>query len=101
MGAPLRKSSLVVLAVLVAAALGGGVALRRVLVRPAHAVDGMPQASGASRTGTPPGELLLHVPHRPGSITLDGDTDDRGWTLPPGPARTGPFLMPDGTEARP
>ena len=33
--------------------------------------------------------FLLHVPHIPGSITLDGDTDDPGWTMPPGPARTG------------
>ncbi len=101
MGAQLRKPSLVVIAALAAVALGGGVALRSVLVRPAHAVDARRPPASASRTGSSLGELVLHVPHLPGSITLDGDTDDPGWTQPPGPARTGPFLMPDGSEARP
>jgi hypothetical protein len=45
--------------------------------------------------------VTLVVPHLPGSITLDGDTDDPGWTQPPGPARTGPFRLPSGAEARP
>jgi hypothetical protein len=44
---------------------------------------------------------VLHVPHRHGSIVLDGDTDDPGWTAPPGPARTGPFLLRSGSAARP
>jgi hypothetical protein len=44
---------------------------------------------------------ILHVPHIPGSITLDGDTDDPGWTRPPGPARTHDFLQPNGVPARP
>jgi hypothetical protein len=41
------------------------------------------------------------VPHAPGSITLDGDTDDPGWLTAPGPARTGPFLFANGAPARP
>jgi hypothetical protein len=44
---------------------------------------------------------VLRVPHLPGSITLDGDTDDPGWTQSPGPARTGPFVLANGAEARP
>ena len=47
------------------------------------------------------GDLVLRVPHAPGGITLDGDTDDPGWLLPPGPARTGGFLTGDGKPARP
>jgi len=47
------------------------------------------------------GDPLLHVPHAPGPITLDGDTDDPGWLRPPGPARTGDFVFADGTPARP
>src|SRR5579859_4140395 len=46
-------------------------------------------------------EVVLHVPHLAGAITLDGDTDDPGWTQPPGPARTGPFTLANGAEARP
>jgi hypothetical protein len=48
-----------------------------------------------------PPALALHVPHLPGSIVLDGDTDDPGWTSPPGPARTGAFLNAAGVESRP
>ncbi len=52
-----------------------------------------------------PDEVLAHVPHLRGSITLDGDTDDPGWK---GPClRTGAFVGADGrspvhphTEAR-
>lgn len=47
------------------------------------------------------GDLVLAVPHAPGGITLDGDTDDPGWLRAPGPARTGDFLFPDGKPARP
>ncbi len=46
-------------------------------------------------------ETVLRVPHILGSITLDGDTDDPGWTLPPGPARTHDFRGPTGAPARP
>jgi hypothetical protein len=38
------------------------------------------------------------VPHLPASIVLDGDTDDPGWTSPPGPARTGPFTLASGAS---
>ncbi len=47
------------------------------------------------------GDQVLRVPHAPGPITLDGDTDDPGWLLPPGPARTGDFLFRSGKPARP
>jgi hypothetical protein len=45
--------------------------------------------------------VVLRVPHLPASIVLDGDTDDPGWTAPPGPARAGPFLLASGEVARP
>jgi len=45
--------------------------------------------------------LVLYVPHLRGSILLDGDTDDPGWTAPPGPARTGPFVRANGAPSRP
>jgi hypothetical protein len=51
--------------------------------------------------GIGPVAPVLHVPHIPGSITLDGDTDDPGWTRPPGPARTGAFVFANGAPARP
>jgi hypothetical protein len=44
---------------------------------------------------------LLRVPHARASIVLDGDTDDPGWTTPPGPARSGPFLLANDAPARP
>jgi hypothetical protein len=47
------------------------------------------------------GDPVLRVPHAPGAITLDGDMDDPGWVVPPGPARTGAFVLPNGHEARP
>ncbi len=47
------------------------------------------------------GEPVLLVPHLHGPITLDGDTDDPGWLLPPGPARTQDFVLPTGKPARP
>jgi hypothetical protein len=47
------------------------------------------------------GGVVLRVPHAPGAITLDGDTDDPGWLKPPGPARTGDFSTADGKPARP
>jgi hypothetical protein len=45
--------------------------------------------------------VVLHVPHLPGSVVLDGDTDDPGWTASTEPARTGPFLLATGAPARP
>jgi hypothetical protein len=47
------------------------------------------------------GDPVLRVPHAPGGITLDGDTDDPGWLRPPGPARTGDFVLESGEAARP
>jgi hypothetical protein len=61
-----------------------------------------PVAAGAVLGGNAsPAAVMLHVPHLPGSIVLDGDTDDPGWTAPPGPGRTGPFLNASGVESRP
>jgi hypothetical protein len=48
-----------------------------------------------------PDHAVLRVPHLSASIVLDGDTDDPGWRAPPGPARTGPFLLSNGAAARP
>jgi hypothetical protein len=83
-----RASHIVVLAIVLA---GAGVTVRHVVGRRRVAV-GVPEGRG---------RLVLHVPHLTGSIFLDGDTDDLGWTAPPGPARTGPFLGPSGAPARP
>lgn len=47
------------------------------------------------------GDPVLHVPFAPGAIILDGDTDDPGWTKPPGAAKTGLFVLADGDDARP
>ena len=47
------------------------------------------------------GDPVLRVPHLLGPITLDGDMDDLGWVHPPGPARTGEFLVDNGRPARP
>ena len=53
------------------------------------------------KRGSTGDRVLLRVPHLRGSIFLDGDTDDPGWTAPPGPARTGPFVQPNGAPSRP
>jgi hypothetical protein len=47
------------------------------------------------------GDPILRVPRAPGPIALDGDTDDLGWKLAPGPAKTGLFVTNDGTPAVP
>jgi hypothetical protein len=47
------------------------------------------------------GDLVLPIPHLTGAITLDGDMDDPGWVRPPGPARTGDFLLENGKPAVP
>jgi hypothetical protein len=70
----------------------------------AHAAHTAPTARArASRLGlaADSDEAVLHVSYIPGSVTLDGDTDDPGWTRPPGPARTHAFLEPNGVPARP
>ncbi len=46
-------------------------------------------------------ELVLHVPRAPSPIVVDGETNDRAWLDPPGPARTGPFQFSNGQVARP
>jgi hypothetical protein len=47
------------------------------------------------------GDRVLHLPRSGGAISLDGDTDDRGWVGPPGAATTRAFLTDDGNPARP
>jgi hypothetical protein len=102
MGAPRRKPSVFAVGVGVAL-ITAGLAAGRIGMR-AHAAQVAAQpALGSRRTpASEPGEgVVLHVPHLPASIVLDGDTDDPGWTSPPGPARTGPFLLASGMPARP
>jgi hypothetical protein len=96
MGA-LQTSPLVLVggALLVAAALGVGA--RQMTTRRAAAPAPAPRPSSGGGHAGP----VLHVPHLPGSITLDGDTDDPGWIQPPGPARTGAFVLASGAVARP
>jgi hypothetical protein len=108
---PKRTVASMAVAVAVAAAVGLGA---RALFghhgeprKGARVGAGAGAGAGAS-AGAGPGtggrvlpEEVLHVPHLPGTITLDGDTDDPGWTQPPGPARTGPFSLANGAEARP
>ncbi len=64
----------------------------------------------SSRRSTPPGGevtdftglagVTLGVPRASSPIVLDGDADDWG-TAEPGPARTGPFVLANGSPARP
>jgi hypothetical protein len=99
MGALQTRRSLVVVASFAALALAAGVALRQVLARTAARAPRLVGGTTSVRGST--GELVLYVPHLPGSITLDGDTDDPGWTRPPGPARTGSFRTAEGKESHP
>lgn len=59
------------------------------------------RAAAALSASRARGDQILEIPRAPGLITLDGDTDDLGWVLPPGPAKTGGFVLDDGDEARP
>jgi hypothetical protein len=59
------------------------------------------RATAAMSAAAARGDPVLRVPHAPGAITLDGDTDDPGWVRPPGPARTGDFVLENGQNARP
>jgi hypothetical protein len=96
MGALRSNASLIALGV--AIVVGGGLYARHLLsARASRLALAGPSgaASGSAQTVT------LRVPHMPGGITLDGDTDDPGWLAPPGPARTGPFLFANGAPARP
>ena len=58
-------------------------------------------AAGTLSASVARGDLVLRIPHLTGAITLDGDMDDPGWVRPPGPARTGEFLLQNGKPARP
>jgi hypothetical protein len=92
-----RRRGLVLGSVALAAALGVGA--RQLLGRPA--LRGTPAPPGHRSHWASGFESVLHVPYLPGSITLDGDTDDPGWTRPPGPGRTGGFVLASGAAARP
>jgi hypothetical protein len=77
-------------------ATGGGLYARHVASSRRAA-----RAAATLRASVARGDPVLRVPHIPGAITLDGDTDDPAWTRPPGPARTGDFLFENGKPARP
>jgi len=96
MGA-LHSSPLVLVGAALVVAVALGVGARQMSTRRAAAQAAAPRPSSAAAHGAP----VLHVPHLPGSITLDGDTDDPGWTQAPGPARTGAFVLANGAVARP
>jgi hypothetical protein len=83
------------LAVLMAA---GGVLYRR-HVRSSEAAAR--SAAALLSASVAHGDPVLRVPHIQGAILLDGDMDDPGWVQPPGPARTGPFTLENGDDARP
>src|SRR5208337_4020787 len=99
MGAPRRNRPTIALAVAAVIALAAGISARHLLAARARpAASARPPAASAS--WGEPGHVL-HVPHAPGAIILDGDTDDPGWTGTPGPARTRDFEQPNGAPARP
>jgi hypothetical protein len=81
----------------VACLVGGGLLYWR-HVRSARAAA---RAAAALSASVARGDPVMRVPHVPGAIVLDGDTDDPGWVRPPGPARTGGFLLPGGKRAIP
>lgn len=74
---------------------GGALYARHLRSSRAAAVEAV--VSAAKTRGGP----VLRVPHVPGAITLDGDTDDPGWVRAPGPARTGSYELPNGKAAIP
>lgn len=99
MGAPRSSSKQKTLAIgaAVVVAAGVGLTVRHLFAaRPKATAPAHPASSAAASD-----ERVLHVPHMPGSITLDGDTDDPGWTTQPGPGRTGDFEFENGAPARP
>jgi hypothetical protein len=101
MGAPRSNRSTIAVAASGLLLIAAGATARHLFA--AHAKPPAPVVPVAPRGGVLPGEpdFVLHVPHTPGAILLDGDTDDPGWVRPPGPARTRAFLAPNGTPARP
>jgi hypothetical protein len=87
-----------------AAAAGVGFGVRQLFAHrsaPPTVIGAASAHAGGTGLAGAAAEDVLRVPHLPGSITLDGDTDDPGWTQAPGPARTGPFVLASGAEARP
>jgi hypothetical protein len=104
MEAPRRSRSAIALAAAVLVAAGAGLTVRRLFAARAARAAAAAAAAAATASSLAPAstdDVVLHVPHVPGGINLDGDTDDPGWTRPPGPARTGPFLLASGAPARP
>jgi hypothetical protein len=99
MGALRRRGSLVAVAAAVVL-LSAGIGARQLAAR-ARARSPREHAAMGTSASSRDASVTLRVPHLPASIVLDGDTDDPGWTSPPGPARTGPFLLPSGVPARP
>jgi hypothetical protein len=100
MGAPRSSSQRSTLAIgaAVVVAVGIGLTVRHLSAARAQAKA---RATAASAWAASKTERVLHVPHMPGAISLDGDTDDPGWTSQPGPARTGDFEFDNGALARP
>lgn len=102
MAVPRRSRSAIALAAAVLVAAGAGLTVRRLFAaRASRAAAASAVPSGSSLAPRSTDYVVLHVPHIPGGINLDGDTDDQGWTMPPGPARTGGFLLANGATARP
>ena len=98
MGVQPRNRSALLLATTLVIAVVAGLTVRHLFAAHSLGASVTPRASTQAAAGP---ETVLRVPHTPGAITLDGDTDDPGWISAPGPARTGDFLMADGTPARP
>jgi hypothetical protein len=97
MGAQPSSRSTLALGAAIVVVLAGALTARH--LRAARSRAGTVPSASASPWAEP--DFVLHVPHAPGSILLDGDTDDPGWTGTPTPARTRAFLTPQGTPARP
>jgi hypothetical protein len=91
----MRTSTVLGLGVVVLAS--GGVLYARRDVSSRRAAGAKAELAAAQARG----DLILHVPHASGAITLDGDTDDPGWLRPPGPVRTGNFVLENGRPAVP
>jgi hypothetical protein len=102
MGAPRsssKRTSTIAIGVAVVVAIGVGLTVRHLFAarsKPSASARATSASAAASRN-----ERILHVPHMPGSITLDGDTDDPGWTSQPGPGRTRDFEFDNGAPGRP
>jgi hypothetical protein len=88
----MERSLTLTIAACVTLAIGGffGARLATSHAAPTSAASSMTPAVAVS---------VLRVPHLTAAITLDGDQDDPGWRG--AVAHTGPFLFPDGSEARP